>query len=363
MQRIGKAIRLVFINPIAFTMKKYLLVLFVACAGNAAFAQNNWKSPYLTKSLSGQSVKEVFVNTSGGSITVSGAPGEEPRVEVFIQGNNGNGDLPKEEIQKRLDENYDFKVDVNSGELHASAKNKKNNMDWKKSLSISFRVYVPGNVTTTLNTSGGSIHLDNLTGAQQFETSGGSLHLDKIAGAIKGRTSGGSIHVNNSNNDIDLQTSGGSIEANNCTGRIRLETSGGSLHLNGLKGDIKATTSGGSISGNKIDGDFVTGTSGGSINLTDLSCSLDASTSAGSVRAQFLSVGKSVKIDVSAGRVDLQLPSKQGLNLDVRADRVVANLGEGFAGNKDKERVEGKLNGGGALIEVRGDTRVNLTVN
>ncbi|MEO3408472.1 DUF4097 family beta strand repeat-containing protein [Mucilaginibacter sp. CAU 1740] len=344
-------------------MKKYLLVLFVASVGNIALAQNNGKTPYLTKSLSGQSVKDVFVNTSGGSITVSGASGEEPRVEVFIQANNGNGDLAKEEIQKRLDENYDLKVDVNGGELHASAKNKKNNMDWKKSLSISFRVYVPGNVATNLNTSGGSIHLDNLTGAQQFETSGGSLHLDKIAGNVKGRTSGGSIHVSDSKDNIDLQTSGGSIEANNCTGRIRLETSGGSLRLNSLKGDIKATTSGGSINGNKIDGDFVTGTSGGSINLTDLSCSLDASTSAGSVHVQFLSVGKSVKIDVSAGRVDLQLPSKQGLNLDVRADRVEANLGESFTGNKDKERIEGKLNGGGALVEVHGGNRVSLTVN
>lgn len=344
-------------------MKKYLLVLFVACAGSSVFAQNNQKTPYLTKSLSGQSIKDVFVNTSGGSITVSGATGEEPRVEVFIQGNNGNGGLPKEEIQKRLDENYDLKVDVSSGELHASAKNKKNNMDWKRSLSISFRVYVPGNVATSLSTSGGSIHLDNLTGAQQFETSGGSLHLDKITGTIKGRTSGGSIHVSNSKEDIDLQTSGGSVEANNCTGRIRLETSGGSLHLDGLKGDIKATTSGGSISGNKIDGDFITGTSGGSINLTDLSCSLNASTSAGSIHAQFISVGKSVKIDASSGRVDLQLPAKQGLNLDLRADRIETNLADNFSGSKDKERVEGKLNGGGSLVEVRGSNRVSLTVN
>ncbi|QTE38291.1 DUF4097 family beta strand repeat-containing protein [Mucilaginibacter gossypii] len=345
-------------------MKKYLLVLFVACAGSSAFAQNNQKTPYLTKSLSGQAVKNVIVNTSGGSITVSGASGEEPRVEVFIQGNNGNNDLPKEEIKKRLDENYDLSIDVNGGELHAKAKSKHDgNWDWKKSLSISFRVYVPGSVATNLNTSGGSIHLDNLTGAQQFETSGGSLHLDKITGTIKGRTSGGSIHVSDSKESIDLQTSGGSIEARNCIGHIRLETSGGSLHLDGLKGDIKATTSGGSISGNKIDGDFITGTSGGSINLTDLSCSLDASTSAGSFHAQFLSVGKSVKIDVSSGHVDLQLPSKQGLNLDLRADKIETNLADNFSGSKDKERVEGKLNGGGALVEVRGNGRVNLNVN
>jgi hypothetical protein len=341
-------------------MKNYLLLLFVACQSYTALAQNN-RTPYMTKSLANSAIKGVFVNTSGGSIAVSGASGEEPRVEVYISGNNGNGDLSKDEIKKRL-ENYVLDVAVNGGELHATAKSKGSGLfNWRNSLNISFKVFVSKQVATSLNTSGGSISLDNLVGKQDFETSGGSLHVERLTGAIHGRTSGGSIHVSDSGQNIDLETSGGSIEASNCNGKIHLGTSGGSLRLDGLKGIIDANTSGGSISANNIAGEFKTGTSGGSINLTQLACALDASSSGGSFHAQFNSVGKYVKVDVS-GHVDLSLPSKQGLNLDLRADRVESNLLGNFSGTKEKEKIEGKLNGGGSPVVIRGN-RINLNLN
>jgi hypothetical protein len=340
-------------------MKKTLLLLLLATPAFMASAQDN-KTPFLTKSLSASAVKDVFVRTSGGSITVSGATGQEPRIEVYINGNNGNNDLSKDEIQKRLEENYTLDIDVHDGELHATARNKRNNIDWRKSLSIGFRIYVNRQSATNLTTSGGSIHLDNLSGSQNFTTSGGSLHVDNVVGAIKGTTSGGSIHVSNSKQDIELVTSGGSISASNCDGRIRLVTSGGSLKLNDLKGTINASTSGGSISASDIDGELVTGTSGGSVNINNMSGSLDASTSAGSIHASMVKVGKYVKIDASSGHVDLRIPSSQGVDLDVRGDRVSYN-GSNFQGEKDKERVVGKVNGGGSLVEVRGNGSVSVT--
>ncbi|MDN5287254.1 MAG: hypothetical protein JWR38_3528 [Mucilaginibacter sp.] len=343
-------------------MKNYLLLLFVACQSYAVLAQDN-QEPYMTKSLAGSGIKEVFVNTSGGSISVSGASGEAPRVEVYVRGNNGNGELSKDEIKKRL-ENYELNVAVNGSEVHATAKSRRSfNWNNNNSLSISFKVYVPKQVATHLNTSGGSIKLDNLSGKQDFETSGGSLNIDQVAGAIHGRTSGGSIRVSNSGQNIDLETSGGSINAANCQGNIKLETSGGSLHLEALKGTINATTSGGSVQANNISGELITGTSGGSVNLSQLSCALKAYTSAGGFHAQFNTVGKYVNVDVSSGSVELQLPSKQGVNLDIRGDRINSNLADNFNGTKEKERIQGKLNGGGSLVEVNGNGRVNINVN
>lgn len=347
-------------KPNNYIMKNYLLLLFVAFQSYAVLAQDK-QEPYTTKSLSGSSIKEVFVNTSGGSISVSGASGEAPRVEVYVRGNNGNGELSKDEIKKRL-EKYELNITVNGSEVHATAKSK-SSFNWGNSLSIAFKVYVPKQVATHLNTSGGSIKLDNLSGKQDFETSGGSLHIDQVTGAIHGRTSGGSIHVSNSGQDINLETSGGSINASNCQGNIKLGTSGGSLRLEGLKGTINATTSGGSIHGNNISGELITGTSGGSIGLTELSCALNASTSAGSFHAEFKSVGKYVKIDVNSGSLDLQLPSKQGVDLDIRGNKVSADLAANFNGTKEKEKIQGKLNGGGALVEVRGNGRVSLRLN
>ena len=281
-------------------MKKHIILFAIAFQSVAVFAQDTRK-PYLTKELSANTIKHVFVSTSGGSITVSGAAGEKSRVEVYITGNNGF--TPSDdEIKKRLEDRYSLSVETNGDELHAVAKNKHDgDWDWHKSLNISFKVYVSKEVATKLETSGGSIHLDNLHGDERFETSGGSLHLEQLSGDIHGSTSGGSINVSNSKDKIDLETSGGSIHASNCFGDIRLGTSGGSVHLDHLDGKIDASTSGGSVEANNIKGELKAGTSGGSVNLTELACSLDAWTSGGSIHAQLTEAGKYVKLSVSGG--------------------------------------------------------------
>lgn len=342
-------------------MKKYIILFALVLQGAFVMAQGS-KTPYMTKSLN-SGIKSVYVTTSGGSILVSGASGEQPRVEVYITGNNGFTPS-REEIQKRLDEDYTLEVTVNGSEVHALAKNKReHNWDWRRSLNIGFKIYVPRDVATNLQTSGGSIHLDNLNGDEKFETSGGSLHIDRLTGNVHGRTSGGSISVSNTKDNIDLETSGGSVHADNCSGTIRLETSGGSLNLNDLSGNVSAETSGGSVHGSDIKGDLRTGTSGGSIDLTGLSGSLDTYTSGGSIHVQMTQASKFVKIDASGGHVDLQLPSKQGFDLNVHADKVTADLGGSFSGTKEKDRIEGKLNGGGTSVQVNGSNHVNLSLN
>lgn len=339
-------------------MKKLFLLLLMASPAYFAAAQDN-KIPYYTRSLSSDDIKQVFVNTSGGSISVVGSA-EQPHIDVYVAGNN-NQQLTKEEIKKRLEEDYVLDIDIHNGELHATAKSRRNNMNWRRSLSIGFKIYVTPKTATNLNTSGGSIYLKNLTGNQNFETSGGSITATDLTGIIKGETSGGSINVAGCKPNIDLETSGGSVTASNCSGKIRLETSGGSLNLTDLKGTIDAKTSGGSVRGNNIDGDIITGTSGGSVNLMAMAGSVDASTSAGSMHVQMLRVGKYVKIDANSGHVDLQLPPSQGVDVNLRGNNVNFSMAGKFEGLKEKERVNGKLNGGGALVEVRGDGTVNVS--
>lgn len=343
-------------------MKRNLIVLALLSQSVIACAQNTKSEPFYAKSLAGEGIKQVYVSTSGGSISVSGAADQQPRIEVYVNGNNGMP-LSKEEAKKRIESDYQLTIESNNGELHATAKSKRT-FNWGNNISVSFKVYVSQKTNTNLETSGGSIHLDNLAGNERFETSGGSLHLDRLTGMIKGETSGGSIKVSNSKDNIDLETSGGSIKADNCQGTIRLETSGGSLDLNNLAGNIKAETSGGSIHGNAINGELVTGTSGGSINLSELACSLNASTSAGSLHAQFKQVGKYVKLDVSAGHIDLDLPAKQGLDLDLSGNNVSGDQLANFSGEHSREHIRGKLNGGGSTVQAdAGSGHVNVRFN
>jgi hypothetical protein len=317
----------------------------------------------MTKSFANASIKDVDVKTSGGSISVEGVSASDARVEVYINGNNGSDNLSKEDIKRRLDENYDLNVSLNNSTLTAIAKPKERNMNWKKSLSISFKVFAPKNINSDLATSGGSISLSNLSGSQDFSTSGGSLHVDNLSGKVKGRTSGGSIDVVNSKDDINLATSGGSIHAENSTGNLRLNTSGGSIDLTGLNGNIEANTSGGSINGNNISGELVTSTSGGSVRLNDLACSLEASTSSGSIDVSMKSLGKYVKLSNSGGNIELEIPAGKGVDLKLSGNRISTPALANFNGSMDNNEVEGKLNGGGVPVTVRaGAGKVSLAV-
>src|SRR6478736_8309448 len=119
-------------------MKKASLVICLALTGYILKAQfNPSKDPFMTKSLAGQTIKNIEVQTSGGSIEVIGATAGNNRVDVFVRPNNSNDNatFSKEEIQKRLDEYYDLSVKVENNKITAIAKQKKNNMDWKKSVS------------------------------------------------------------------------------------------------------------------------------------------------------------------------------------------------------------------------------------
>src|SRR4026209_584 len=176
-------------------MKKNFLIVLAAFIGLSAFGQfHDAKEPFMTKSF-----KEAFssteVETTGGNISVTGITTGDAKVEVYITSNNGKNNLSKDEIQKRLNEMYDLNVSVSNNKLIASAKSKERIRDWKKTLNISFKLFVPKATANDLSTSGGNISLENLSGNQEFATSGGSLHINNIGGKVRGRTSGGNIDL------------------------------------------------------------------------------------------------------------------------------------------------------------------------
>lgn len=344
-------------QPIHYTL------LLAGLLSTTAFAQNDDETPYQTRNFTG-SLNAVRVTTSGGSITVEGGQSSGVRVDMYVRGNNWpQNKLSKAEIDERLKE-YDIEVKTEGSTVVATAKRKRengDNWDWKRSLNISFKVAAPRNFRTDLKTSGGSIHISKLTGEQDFATSGGSLHLNDVEGAIRGRTSGGSIHLDNCRKDIDLATSGGSIEANTSSGTLNLRTSGGSVRLRELKGQVKASTSGGSINADGVDGELVSSTSGGSIRLFNISGSLEAHTSGGSIEADIKRVGKFLKLSASAGTVRVRMPLDQGLDLDVRGNKVSMPLSK-FDGEVEKDRIRGSINGGGIPVNISASSG-NVYVN
>ncbi|WP_300603380.1 DUF4097 family beta strand repeat-containing protein [Niabella sp.] len=344
-------------------MKRNLLLLLLVLGAFCANAQRN-ATPYLTKSFSAASIKEIKAETSGGSISVEGGK-TSGLVEVYVESANSGQrrKMSDKDIQEVLDQYYNLDVSTSGSVLTAKAFRKDRGWSQKTGLSISFKIYAGTNVNTDLKTSGGSINLQEVKGDQFFKTSGGSLFVRAVTGKINGKTSGGSIEVSDAQEDIDLVTSGGSIKADRMKGRIRLKTSGGSLALSDLSGNIEAHTSGGSIAASDIKGDLVTSTSGGNVALKGIDGNLDASTSGGRIRAELVGTKDFIKLRTSAGGVDVNMPRTNNAKLNLKGSRVNISSLANFNGSIEKDHVKGVIGSGKLLVEVSassGDVKVNM---
>ena len=345
-------------------MKKIILILWLAAIQHAATAQKTDKDiPFLVKTFSRIDIKQVEAITAGGNISVQSITGDDTRLEVFISApvNKKAPVLSKDEIQKRVDEFYVFSVDIIGDKIMATAKAKKDNMNWKQSLSISFRFFTNSDVTTQLKTSGGNIDLVGLSGAQNFSTSGGNLTIENIKGKIKGQTAGGNVSIKNANDFIDLKTSGGNMLAENCTGTINMATSGGNLWLKNLNGNIITKTNGGQIEADNIKGELVASTSGGNVELTHMNCNLTASTNGGNVEAMFNGTSKTIVLNNSGGRIDIELPAGKGYNLDLSAEKIESRDLKNFTGKLEDENIKGVMDGGGTNVTAHTSGKIRLT--
>jgi hypothetical protein len=322
---------------------KHLLFLFIStflCI-NVAIGQRNVVE--MKHSFPAASIQTVEVQTSNGSITVTGDAGSRSQatVEVRVSGNNR---LSETLVKQLLEENYDIDIRVQNGKLIATAKTKSNIRNSRQeNLNISFDINIPSSVHSDLKTSNGSIDINNLSGN------------------TVGRTSNGRINLENSQGIINLTTSNGRISAKYSQGEITLRTSNGTVSLDDLFGVIVVRTSNARITANNIEGSLEAGTSNGAVTLNRLSGNVSASTSNGSVSVEMLSVNEFVRTSTSNGNTSLTLPANQGYNLNVNGNRVETSGLQNFTGNMNERNINGRIGNGGAEINVRGK-RVNLNV-
>jgi hypothetical protein len=333
-------------------MKSRTLIVLLSFLALSGLAQHHDdETPFTTKSLAGQSIQQIEATTAGGNIMIRSADAGKARIDVYVESWKDRH-LSKEDLQKKLDEDYTLSISVADNKLTASALHKPDYSNDHNNLSVSFEIFVPGTVSTQLKTSGGNIALSGLTGTQHFSTSGGNVDVKEMNGKMTGHTSGGNIYLGHSKDDMDLRTSGGNIEAEQCSGTIKLITSGGNLTLNDLSGTVTAETSGGNLHADKIEGDFTGSTSGGNLHLYGLSCNLEATGSGGNVEVEMKELRKFVNIDGSNGSIDLKIPSGKGADLKLSGEDIrTANLSN-FSGSKGDHSIIGKINGGGTQIDV-----------
>ena len=196
---------------------------------------------------------------------------------------------------------------------------------------------VPASFNIDLNTSGGDVSANRITGNVKVDTSGGDLTFDQIHGDLHADTSGGDITAKDIEGKTDLDTSGGRVEVTGGRGNLSLDTSGGNVTVLNRVGDTKVSSS------------------GGKLRLGNISGKLDAETSGGSVSAILPSpVAGDVHLETSGGSITVLTPPNAALTIDadtsaggIRSDLPISRT------RSDEDSLKGTLNGGGTKLVLR----------
>jgi len=153
---------------------------------------------------------------------------------------------------------------------------------------------------------------------------------------------------------INARTGGGSVELKDTVGNATLKTSGGDLSARNVVGNLELRTSGGSIRADAIRGDVDADTSGGDVRLVRADGRIKANTSGGSVKCSLVGANREISATTSGGDIELALPRGTAGNVEASTSGGEIKSSLPVTASVIKEgRLEGSLNGGGALIRAR----------
>ncbi len=236
-----------------------------------------------TSALHAEDISKSFEVSAGGTLDLRTDVGS-----IEIQTHSRDTVLLEVETSGRDADEFEVSTDVSGDSVEIRGKVDRGSGwgNWGNNLKVKFYVTVPENYDLDLQTSGGSISIEDLVGKVDAQTSGGSIRMGNIEG------------------DVDVHTSGGSITSKSVYGNIDAHTSGGSIKVTfakDLTDDASLTTSGGSITAYLHE---------------DISVDLDASTSGGRVRTDFDVDGrvkkKSIRGEINGGGHKLVLRTSGG---------------------------------------------------
>ncbi|MCK4967110.1 DUF4097 family beta strand repeat protein [bacterium] len=155
--------------------------------------------------------------------------------------------------------------------------------------------------------------------------------------------------------NIDAHSTNGGIKINDIEGSVLSRSTNGSIEANKIVGDTELKTTNGRISTFDIIGNVKAKTTNGSINLDNNTGSVEARTTNGSISAEILKLEKDVICRTTNGSVNVKI--HKDINADFVGKTTNGKIYTDFPiliqGEISKNRIEGKINDGGRLINLR----------
>jgi TonB family protein len=142
-----------------------------------------------------------------------------------------------------------------------------------------------GHAEAILQTEGGHIQVQEVTGDLTAFTAGGHIIAGNISGDASLRSGGGHIRAGKIGGRAELETEGGNITVNHADNFVSVRTGGGQIDFGEVRGSVRAQTAGGGIRIMYVSGPMNVESNGGSICLTRVASAVQAATTDGTITA------------------------------------------------------------------------------
>jgi DUF4097 and DUF4098 domain-containing protein YvlB len=267
-------------------------------------------------------IDEKFPATSGESlevkvghsdVTIKTGPGSGAHVQVIVSGSNM-------ERAREFFEHLKFRVEKNGRTISVTTNPSQRNWSWNWGrVDIDVLITVPEVFDAHVAVQHGDVQVDRLKGNLSFTTAHGDLQIGSLAGST-----------------AVITTAHGDLEAREiATEKLRLSTAHGDVHIDRLaSAAFEATASHGDINIESAEGRAEVSSSHGDISIRF----------AREVSGEFRN---------SHGDIEISAPSALAANVDLAGSDVKIAGSYSFEGTQKRDRIEGKINGGGPNLTAR----------
>lgn len=217
-------------------MKRIHLLLFCTLGLLLSLAGGAQASTRIEKNLKLAPGGTLYLDTSGGDVTVKGT--SESGARVVVTSNISD-----------LESVFDLRFDEQPHGVQIVAHRHSATM-WGNHINLKFDIQVPRQTSLELKTGGGDVRTSDLEGAMRLKTSGGDVEVSDVKGNVDGETLGGDMRIRQLSGDLMLHTSGGDIRASDVGGRVEIHSAGGDIEVGLVRGNAQGgevETSGGEI--------------------------------------------------------------------------------------------------------------------
>jgi hypothetical protein len=275
---------------------------------------------------------DLEVQSGSGSIKVEPGAAGTVRVAARIKADNSwiaGGDVEKR--IRQIEQNPPIEQQGNVIRIGRFP-----DTDLARNISISYEITVPAATKLAAHTGSGSIAVGAIAGPAAVKSGSGSVTVGRVGGNVEASTGSGSIKVEGA----------ASLEAS---------TGSGSIHAAAVAGPTKASSGSGSITITQSGkGDVTVSASSGGITLTGVDGAARVNSSSGSITIDGRPAGPWA-LHSSSGGITITVPPDAAFDLDARTNSgaidSVHPVTMTVTGKVDKRRIEGKVRGGGPLIE------------